>query len=85
MFNAVLPFAPLIIAIQVDEEILNGPDVDALLQKLESFFMVAVVVVAWDKDAKFKCRGAACSELDLISEELVWREFDLPAEPEMPF
>lgn len=85
MFNAVIPLSPPVIAVQVDEGMLSSDEGQELLGRLEAYFMTPVVLVAWDRDAKFLCRGAACPENDLISEDLDWREFELPPEPEIPF
>ena len=85
MFNAVIPLTPPVIAVQVEEGLLNGDAGQELLSKLEAYFMTPVILVAWDQQARFLCRGAACPEDDLISEDLDWREFELPPVQEIPF
>lgn len=85
MFNAVVPSDPPLIAVQAEPWQLEGNQGAELLAKLEAFFMRPVVLVAWDQDSKFHSRGAACPEYLLTDEDLQWRQFDLPAEPEIPF
>lgn len=85
MFNAVIPLTPPVIAVQVDYELLDSGQGQEFLTRMEAFFMSPVVLVAWDKEANFKCLGHACPESDLISEDLNWREFEPPVEPELPF
>jgi len=85
MFNAVVPLAQPIIAVQVDATELAAPSARELLSRMETHFMCPVVLVAWDADARFISLGFPCPENALINDALEWREFDLPPEPEMPF
>lgn len=85
MFNAIISLADPIVAVQADASQLDDPHGTELLEKLEAFFMRPVVLVAWDQDSRFISRGATCPEHMLTDEDLHWRYFELPAEPEMPF
>ena len=85
MFNAVIPLTPPVIAVQVDSALLDSGQGEEFLQKMKAFFMCPVVLVAWDEQSKFRCLGHDCPEADLISEDLHWREFEAPTEPEVPF
>lgn len=83
MFNTIIPLNPPLIAVQVEPaQLERGAE---LLAKLEAFFMRPVVLVAWDQNSNFRSRGAACPEQMLTDEDLQWRQFELPAEPEIPF
>lgn len=85
MFSAIIPMAEPIIAVQADAVEIEGEKGFELLVKLEAFFMCPVVLVAWDRDSKFISHGAICPEHLLTNEDLQWRQFELPAEPEVPF
>ena len=85
MFNAVIPLSPPIVAVQVDAPVLNGSEGPALLAKLQAFFKIHVALVAWDQEAGFKSIDCPCQESDLLEEDLVWRAFELPPEPDIPF
>jgi hypothetical protein len=85
LFNAVIPQSPPIVAVQVDSDVFNSQKQFELISKLEAFFMVSVSLVAWDENSKFTSYGAYCMEADLISEDIAWREFQLPTDAEIPF
>lgn len=85
MFNAIIPLAQPIVAVQVDAEQLDRPDVAKLWERLETYFMRPVVLVAWDEAAQFKSFGYPCPEAALTSDDIEWRQFDLPPEPDIPF
>jgi hypothetical protein len=85
MFNAIIPLDPPLIAVQAEPEQLEGDKGAELLAKLEAFFMRPVALVAWDQESRFISRGAMCPEAALTDEDLQWRQFELPAEPEVPF
>lgn len=85
MFNAIIPLAEPIVAVQVDVAVLDSSSCNGLLETLEKFFMRPVVLVAWDQNGCFKSVGYPCSEHLLIDEDLHWREFELPSDPEVPF
>jgi hypothetical protein len=85
VFNAIIPLAQPIIAVQVDAAQLPDPAGAELLAKLEAYFMKPVVLVAWDQDSRFCSRGFPCPESALTDEDLHWRKFELPPEPEVPF
>jgi len=85
MFNAIIPLADPIVAVQVDAGQMHGVEGDELLHRLKTYFMKPVVMVAWDQDARFLSRGYPCPEHLLTDEDLQWRRFDLPGEQEIPF
>lgn len=85
MFNAIVPTNPPLIAVQAEPSQLEGDKGAELLGKLEAFFMRPVALVAWDENSKFFSRGAPCPEQMLTDEDLQWRQFELPPEPEIPF
>lgn len=85
MFNAVIPLSPPIVAVQVDASVLCGNEGPALLGKLQAFFKIHVALVAWDQELGFQSINCPCEESDLLEEDLVWRAFELPLEPDVPF
>lgn len=85
MFNAIIPLSEPIVAVQVDADQLAGAAGAELLERLEVHFMRPVVLVAWDKDSRLARLGYPCPEEMLISDDLEWRRFELPPEPEIPF
>lgn len=85
MFNAIISLAEPIVAVQADARQLEDPHGAELLKKLEAYFMRPVALVAWDKDSHFIRRGAVCLEHMLTDEDLHWRQFELPLDPEIPF
>ena len=85
MFNAIIPLAQPIVAVQVDVDQLTGPDAADLLARLETYFMRPVVLVAWDEASRFISLGFPCPEDAVTSDDLEWRQFELPPEPEVPF
>ena len=85
MFSAIVPTNPPLIAVQAESWQLEGEQVDYLLRKLNAFFMRPITLVAWDQDSKFVSYGVPCSEHLLTDEDLQWRQFELPPEPEIPF
>jgi hypothetical protein len=85
MFNAIIPMAQPIVAVQVEADQLAGPAAAELLARLEIHFMRPVVLVAWDEHGHCQMLGYPCTEDALTSDDLEWRQFDLPPEPEVPF
>jgi len=85
MFYTVIPTTPPMFAVQPDSSRLSDVDAAELLLKLERHFMLTVVLVSWDEAGVFKSSGPAITEDQVTGEDLVWREFELPSEPEMPF
>jgi hypothetical protein len=85
MFNAIIPLAQPIVAVQVDAVQLTGPAGADLLARLEIHFMRPVVLVAWDEAARFMSLGYPCPEDAVTSDDLEWRQFELPPDPEVPF
>lgn len=85
MFNAVIPLDPPIFAVHVDPAELQDGAGAEMLRKAEAYFMSPVVLVAWDRDARFFSLGAPCPPEMLLSEDLHWRRFELPQEPDLPF
>lgn len=85
MFNAIIPLPQPIVAVQVDAAQLAGGAGADLLARLQIHFMRPVAMVAWDQNSKFFSLGFPCPEEAVIDEDLHWREFELPAEAELPF
>lgn len=85
MFNAIIPLAHPIVAVQVEAAQLEGEAGAELMAKLEAYFMKPVAMVAWDEDSRFHSRGFPCPEDQLTNEDLHWRNFELPPEPDIPF
>jgi hypothetical protein len=85
MFNAIIPLSEPVVAVQVDAAQLAEPMAAELLARLEIYFMRPVVLVAWDETSRFIRYGFPCSEEMLVSDDLEWRQFELPPEPEIPF
>jgi hypothetical protein len=85
LFNAIIPLAQPIIAVQVDSAQIADPTGVEVLAKLEAYFMKPVVMVAWDENSSFRSLGFPCPESALTDEDLHWRKFELPTEPEVPF
>ena len=85
MYNAIIPLAQPIVAVQVDAAQLAGSAGAELLARLEIHFRRPVVLVAWDETSRFISLGYPCPEDALTSDDLEWRQFELPREPEIPF
>jgi len=85
MFNAIIPLAQPIVAVQVEAAQLEGEAGAELLAKLEGYFMKPIALVAWDEKSRFVSRGYTCPESALIDDDLHWRRFELPPEPDLPF
>lgn len=85
MFYAILPEQPPVFAVQPNDPNLNASTASELIGRLEHHFMHAIVLVSWDQEGKFKSYGYPASETALTDEDLQWREFELPAEPDLPF
>jgi hypothetical protein len=85
MFNAIIPLAQPIVAVQVDANAIAGPAGAELLARLEIHFMRPVVLVAWDEQSRCLKLGYPCPEEMLTDDDLDWRQFELPAEAEIPF
>ena len=84
MFYAILPESPPVFAVQPNEP-LDAQSAAALIERLERHFMHAIAIVAWDQAGQFKSYGYPVSEEAATSEDLQWREFELPPEEEVPF
>ena len=85
MFYAILPTTPPVFAVQPDALQMAEPHCGELLIKLQLHFMHEVVLVHWGEDGECHRIGKDVSEDILLDEDLVWREFDLMPEPEIPF
>lgn len=85
MFYAILPTTPPIFAVQPDALHLPGEKAEELLPMLERHFMLPVALVSWDEAGVFWHRGEPIAEDLVTDEDLVWREFDLPAQADVPF
>lgn len=85
MFYTIVPTTPSTFAVQPDPQQLTDVESTELLGRLERHFVMPVVLVSWDAAGTFKRYGPPITEDSVTGEDLVWREFKLPAEPEMPF
>ena len=85
MFYAILPSTPAIFAVQPDSPDLSDVGSAELLAKLERHFMLPVALVTWNDSGTFRCFGHSIDEEAVTSEDLVWREFALPTESDLPF
>lgn len=85
MFYAIIPANPAIFAVQPNSTELTQGEIGDLLQRLERHFFHPIALVSWDETGRFKAYGAGCEESQVTDEGLVWREFELPAEPDIPF
>lgn len=85
MFYAIIPTAPPMFAVQPDGPLQPGAAAAELLGKLERHFMLPVVLVSWNGMAAFESYGPDIPEGLVTAEDLVWRKFELPVEPEIPF
>lgn len=76
-----------VVIVEVDPDEFNGPQADALLSRLEKYFMgqIAMVTPDWEADLGFRTRGLSCPVEVATSADLVWRDLELPAEEEIPF
>lgn len=85
MFFAIVPTVPPTFAVQPNSAELSDTDLAQLLRDLERHFMSPVVLVSWDAAGGFRNFGPPIKEDQVINEDLVWREFELLGEPEIPF
>jgi hypothetical protein len=85
MFYTIVPTTPSMFAVQPDSPDLSDAESAELLSKLERHFMLAVVLVSWNAAGTFNSYGSQIAEDLVTDEDLVWREFELPGEPEIPF
>ena len=85
MFYTIIPTVPPAFAVQPESTELSDFDAADLLHRLEQHFMSIVVLVSWNATGSFNRFGPPIDERLVIDEELVWREFELPGEPEVPF
>lgn len=85
MFYAIIPESPPVFIVQPDEENISIAQAAELIERLEAHFLHAISIVRWDHEGKFKSFGFQVSEQTAANEDLEWREFELPALPEIPF
>lgn len=85
MFYTIIPIVPPTFAVQPESPELSAPDAAELVRALEQHFMSPVALVSWDAAGRFRTFGAPLIEELALDENLVWREFELPTEPEVPF
>mgnify|MGYP000415417229 FL=1 len=85
MFYTIIPTAPPTFTVQPDQAHLSDSAAAELVRALEKHFMSPVALVSWDAAGQFRTHGAPVSEELATDEDLVWREFELPGEPEVPF
>ena len=85
MFYAILPTTPPVFAVQPDPLQMTEPACSELLAKLKQHFMHEIVMVCWAADGEFLRAGKEIPENALLDEDLVWREFELQGEPDLPF
>lgn len=84
MFYAIVPESPPVFAVQPDGQ-LDAQAAAALIERLERHFMHAIAIVSWNEAGQFQGYGYPLSEEAASSEDLQWRDFQLPAEPDVPF
>lgn len=84
MFYAILRESPPVFAVQPNEQ-LYVQSASALIERLERHFLHAIAIVAWDQVGQFESCGYPVTEEAATDEDLQWREFELPAEPDVPF
>jgi hypothetical protein len=85
MFYTIIPETPPVFAVQPNDPTLNAFSAGELIGRLQKHFMSRIVLVSWDQAGQFKSYGHSLPESVLTDEDLQWREFELPAEPEIPF
>ena len=85
MFYAIIPHTPATFAVQPNDPQLDAALAAELIGRLEKHFMHPISIVAWDSAGKFVRYGCPISEEVVTDEDLLWREFELPADPEIPF
>lgn len=85
MFYTILPTTPPTFAVQPDSPDLSDVHSAELLAKLERHFMLPVALVSWGESGAFRRFGHNIDEEAVTSEDLVWREFALPTESDLPF
>ena len=85
MFYSILPTRPPTFAVQPDSPDLSDARSVELLARLEQHFMMPVVLISWDATGKFRRHGPAIAEELVCDEDLIWREFSLPVESDVPF
>lgn len=85
MFYAIIPDTPATFAVQPNDPQLNAAHAAELIGRLEKHFMHPISIVAWDAAGTFIRYGCPVSEETVTDEDLLWREFELPVEPDVPF
>lgn len=85
MFYAILKESPFVFAVQPNDPQLGAQAAAELIDRLEKHFQHPIAIVAWTPAGEFIRHGFPASEEAVTSEDLVWREFELPAEPDVPF
>lgn len=85
MFYTIIPTVPPSFAVQVDAAQMAAPACSELHARLERHFMTRTVLVSWDYAGRFLMHGHLQSEAMVTDDGLVWRAFELPGEPELPF
>jgi hypothetical protein len=87
MRSAIVQWLEPYIVVEVDPIEFDGPAADELQARLEQHFMRPVVMVTpdWEADEGIRARGFPGPITLLASPDVVWRDLELPAEPEIPF
>lgn len=79
--------APFVV-VDVDPADFDGPDFPRLLERLDKHFMMPVSVTTpdWESDSGVRVAGAYYPVDVLTDQSLVWRDLDLPPDPDdLPF
>lgn len=78
--------APIVI-VEVDPDEFDGSSGDQMLERLRAHFMVDVALIApdWEAPQGIRAKGLDCPTYLLVEQELIWRQFQLPPEEEVPF
>ena len=85
MFYAIVKASPCVFAVQPNDPLLDARAAAELTDRLENHFGHPISIVAWNQAGEFVRYGFPMDEEAVTSEDLVWREFELPAEPDVPF
>jgi hypothetical protein len=85
MFFTIIPESPPVFAVQPNDALITAQSAAELIERLERHFMSPIVLVCWDQSGQFQRYGYPASEEAVTSEDIQWREFELPPEPEVPF
>lgn len=87
MRSAVVQWLEPYIVVEVDPAEFDGPGCDELHKRLSQHFMRQAVLITpdWEADSGIRARGFPGPIALLASTDIIWRELELPAEPEIPF